>query len=112
MTKLYISTGDQATRPKKGVFVDEPSSKIQRSESAVYVGDARFSERPCCPQLVSSSAPQERLRKSSFVYKTMSSMDAPCPVSSNFREAGSAMRLICQVQFCGEETPKSDSREV
>jgi len=75
MTKLYISTGDQATRPKKGVFVDEPSSKIQRSESAVYVGDARFSERPCCPQLVSSSAPQERLRKSSFVYKTMSFMD-------------------------------------
>ena len=74
---LYLNLG-LIRSPSKRVSVWRVfQAKSSRSESAVYVGDARFSERPCCPQLVSSSAPQERLRKSSFVYKTMSFIDRP-----------------------------------
>src|SRR3989442_9504064 len=90
---LYLNLG-LIRSPSKRVSVWRVfQAKSSRSESAVYVGDARFSERPCCPQFVSSSAPQERLRKSSFVYKTMSFTDGellfPRPTSKEKQLSGS-----------------------
>src|SRR5437667_9033939 len=47
---LYLNLG-LIRSPSKRVSVWRVfQAKSSRSESAVYVGDARFSERPCCPR--------------------------------------------------------------